>query len=365
MRLERSGGPPDLQMAFKILIQRHMCGRALDENHAKEGAEGQFPDFACFGDRVLIEMKHLETDQKDRVNKIFETKIQPAERPMFFGEIAAHHIIDSVSNGQAIKQEIASRLGKTIEQLLSKANAQFQSYRSRHPRKNSVNICVILNSRVQEFSPAVVVHAIHGKIKTARPDEPRFPHIDAILYFSEKHFRILPDGRAGCAVSIFELVGAENHPWKKQFIERIVDAWSRMRTGSSVVEAADPYGFEVIQDIPDSLRRYEAWMLEYQRNPYLSALSLERLRVSFQRAVAVNSLAFVKGSWPKPSKEKIAEGLRVFQHVVEETKRRGIDLRMLDPRLLSSKEREEVYAGLPLELARLLTGNDPSSKTKK
>lgn len=156
------------------MVCRDHAGGHVFRQDGRKANEGQFPGFACFRDLVLIEIKHLEADQKDRVNKILETKIHPAERSMFFVEIAAYHVINSASNWQAIKQEIASRLGKTIEQLLSKANAQLQSYRSRRPRKNSVNVCVILNFRVQEFSPAVVIHAIYGKIKTARPDEARF-----------------------------------------------------------------------------------------------------------------------------------------------------------------------------------------------
>jgi hypothetical protein len=83
MRFERKGGPPDLQAAFTTLIVSHLRGRVLDENHAVESAEGQFPDFSCFRDLVLIEMKHLETDQQDRINDVINAKLDPAEKPIF------------------------------------------------------------------------------------------------------------------------------------------------------------------------------------------------------------------------------------------------------------------------------------------
>jgi hypothetical protein len=173
MRFERHGGPPDLQSAFTTLITSHLRGRVLDDNQVKEAAEGEFPDFACFRDLVLIEMKHLETDQHDRINEVLDAKIDPAEKPFFYGRREAHFVTNSVSNGAAINAAIGSKLGRTIETLLSKANRQFESYRSRHPQKNSVGICVILNSTLREWSPDVVIHAIHGKMKIRGAGEAR------------------------------------------------------------------------------------------------------------------------------------------------------------------------------------------------
>jgi hypothetical protein len=79
MRFERNGGPPDLQSAFTNLIVSRLHGRILDDNHAVESADGKFPDFGCFRDLMLIEMKHLETDQQDRINEVINTKLDPAE----------------------------------------------------------------------------------------------------------------------------------------------------------------------------------------------------------------------------------------------------------------------------------------------
>ena len=117
MRFERHGGPPDLQATFQNFVLRCLGGRALDDNHAKESAEGQFPDFACFRDLVLIEMKHLEADQQDRVNEVFESKIDPKEKPYFYGTREGQFVIDAVSNGDEIKAAIASKLGRTIERF--------------------------------------------------------------------------------------------------------------------------------------------------------------------------------------------------------------------------------------------------------
>jgi hypothetical protein len=358
MRVERHGSPPDLQAAFKGMVQRQLCGRALDDYNL--GSEGKFPDFACFRNILLIEMKHLETEQNDRVNEVLETKIDSGERPYFLGSRDAQLVIDTISNRETVKSAIVSKLARTIEGLLSKANQQFASYRSRHPRKNSVSICVILNSKLREFSPETVLYAIDRKMKQKREGR-RFPEIDAVLYFSEKHYKLLPDGRIGFATGIYETEAIALMPWKTQFVDRVVEAWSQARTGAPAVHQMTASAYQVIEDIPVQLKRYEAWQLEYQRRPYLSAVSVGRLKVLFNRSVAQNGMAFLKGSWPKPLKEEISAQLRFFTHVVEETNRRGVDLRSFAPHLLTPEERVEVYAGLPQELAEKLTGDGDSA----
>lgn len=194
-------------------------------------------------------------------------------------------------------------------------------------------------------------------IKAERPGSSCFPEIDAVLYISEKHARTLPDGRPAHIIVVIETAGAENHPWKSQFIERVVSAWSRLRTGGPVLEGceSDLYGLEAIHDVQKSLKRYEIWEIEYLRNPYLELLPLEALRVRFHRTRALLSLAFVKGNWSKPPNDRTAEWLRLFQHITMEANRRGIDLRVFDQRLLCVEELNEIHEGLPSELVRLLS----------
>lgn len=347
-----------MQAAFKRMIVEQFQGRALDDNQNIEAAAGKFPDFACFNSLVLIEMKNLEAEQAERLNDIFDKNIDPAERPVFFGERDAKFITDVVTNGEEVIAMVASKLGRTIEKIISKANKQFCDYRGRHPRKNSVNICVILNSTIQEYTPELLGFAIHGKMKASQPAQPRFSHIDAVIYISEKHFQLLPDGRTAMALLIYDCIGVLNHPWKSPLVQRLVDTWSQTRTGDSVVRGGTVNGFKAVEDIPDTMKRYEAWQLEYQRNPYLKKLTFENLRVHFNRVVAVNSLAFVKGSWLKPTKEKTVEGLRNFSHVNEEINRRGVDIRVLNRQLLTSAEKIKVDSGLPAELVLILSRHD-------
>lgn len=360
MRFERHGGPPDLPAAFKAFVVGPLGGRSLDDHAAQEAAKGEFPDFAAFRDLVLIEMKHLETDQNERLNNAVDEITNEEEKPLFFGNRDARLVLGNLSNHDEIKFKIFSKLSKTIETILSKSNRQFQGYRIRNPRKNNLNICLLLNAALAEYTPETVCRAVHAKMKGGKDGSLRFPSIDIVLYISEKHFRHLPDGRLAFAIAIIEASGAIDHPWKMELVNRIVAAWADFRTGTPHENQDDIHNFDAIEDIPERLTRSEFWIIEYRRNPYLSALSLEKLRVHFHRILSLGNFFLIKGDWPKPPEAHMIENMRRFQHAIEETNRRGTDLGDLEFGLLTDAEREFVLRDLPSELIAIMTREKPS-----
>jgi hypothetical protein len=344
--VERTGGPPDLPAAFTRFVVSHLRGRSLDDNKDEEAKRGKFPDFACFRDLVLIEMKHLEAEQNERINEAYKSRVRAGEEPMFYGTRRLD--VSAFSNRDEIASAILSKLARTIETHLDKADDQFKDYRNRNHRKNSLSICLLLNSRIDEFSPDVVMRAVHQKMKPT-PTGIGFPNIDAVLYISEKHVQQLPDGRV--AFAIVQVVGlpAEEQSWKMQIIERIMQYWSEFRTGSGRSDQ-----FDSIVDVPPTLARHEAWKLAYRRNPYLRRLTSQQLKIHFHRCVGLCAL-LMNGSWPKPSQEQHLAYVRQFGDSIEEMNHRQIDLPEMAHRDLSGQERAEAYAGLPGELAELLS----------
>jgi hypothetical protein len=354
MRVERTGGPPGLQAHFTEFVLKRLNGRSLDDDAPAESAQGKLPDFSCFRDIMLIEMKHLEVDQADRLNATYQNHVAPEEHPFFFGRRSVD--LDKLSNAEEVKRAILSRLAKTLETLLRKANSQFCEYRERHTTKNAVNICVLLNAALTEFSPEIVLRSVHQKMRGA-DGSPRYDHIDAVVYISEKHFQILPDGRLAFAIAIFEHLGVMNHPWKRELLEKLVESWSEYRTGGpSVHQRRHEAQFGSIEDIPSRMRQSDAWRLAYRRNPYLKGLTDRQLKVHFQRCIGQSSINFIRGDWEKLPLEQQTAASRGFSDAIEEINSRQLDMREFDPRLLSDDELREAHAGLPHELQEILSG---------
>ncbi|HMM92352.1 hypothetical protein [Bradyrhizobium sp.] len=351
IHVERTGGPPDLPAAFARFVVRHLGGRSLDDQKDEEAKLGKFPDFACYRDLVLIEMKHLEVEQNERINATYKSRVRADEEPMFYGTRRLD--VSTFSNGDEIASAILSKLAQTIETQLRKANHQFEKYRERNPRKNSLSICLLLNSKIDEFSPDVVMRAVQGKMKPTSAGV-RFPHIDAVLYISEKHVQQLPDGRV--AFALVQVIGlpAEEQSWKMEVIERVMQRWSEFRTGGAAA-AGRSNQFESIFDVPPKMAHCEAWKLAYRRNPYLRGLTNQQLKIYFHRCVGFCAL-LMDGNWPKPSQGQHLGYVRQFGDAIEEINHRQIDLRRFAHCDLSAQERAEAYSGLPQELIDVLSG---------
>jgi hypothetical protein len=349
IHIERTGGQPDLPAAFEAFV-RHLRGRSLDDRKDEEARKGKFPDFACYRDLVLIEMKHIEAEQNERINKTFKSRVRPDEQPFFYGTRRTN--FKEFSNRDEIASAVLSKLSRTIETHLSKANDQFEDYRERNPRKNSVSICLLLNSRIDEFSPDVVLYAVQQKLRSSG-DSSRFPGIDAVVYISEKHAQKLQDGRIAFALVQIICSPAIAQRWKMEVIERVMQHWTEFRTGGAAVRGrADQ--FESIVDVPSQMARHEGWKLAYRRSPYLRGLTDQQLKVHFHRCVGFSSL-LLKGNWPMPSQEQHLGYVRKFGDAIEEINHRSIDMRQFDPRGLTQQERALAYAGLPEKLIQLLS----------
>jgi len=48
-----------------------------------------FPDLACFRDLILIEMKHLESAQKERVNETYKKQVLPGKSLYFTARVVS------------------------------------------------------------------------------------------------------------------------------------------------------------------------------------------------------------------------------------------------------------------------------------
>jgi len=187
------------------------------------------------------------------------------------------------------------KLTNTITNHLSKANKQFANYRQRVKGKNTVTICVILNSTVMEFSPQTVSAVIQRKMNVIpKEDLPKYYNIDAVVYISEKHVAKLSDNRNAFSLVVFHAAGAMDQPWKMQLIDYFTTKWSDERTDGKF-EGKIEQPFTVVDDIPDRMTRGEAVRLAYKRNPYLRNLSNADLGERWNPSVALSALSFVTG----------------------------------------------------------------------
>ena len=89
-------------------------------------------------------------------------------------------------------------------------------------------------------------------------------------------------------------------------LDHIVASWANWNGTplySSPFEQAK--AFETIDHIPEQMRRYEKWELDYRRNPHMRGYTKEQLRERFDETNAIATLAFIKVSPFKPPRNLI------------------------------------------------------------
>jgi len=357
-RFERIGGAPDIEADFKTFVLQALRGKSLDDEGSKLSSAGKFPDFICYEDKLRIELKTLVSDQSDRLNNVFQEKVLPNELPHFYGHRRSDTIFPKLSNAEEIKKALLNKLGRTIETIIKNANQQFKSYNQRHPSQEALNLLVILNSTLDEFDPSSSAWLIRKRMMEVKNDKPRFQYIDAALYISEKHVQ-KNSGYPNFVTVIVEGYGVSNSYLKSNMLMKVNDAWSIFRTGAPSY-SIPPHSLKTVElkDVPDQMTRSEAWVLEYERNPYLATASTEQLRKILARCAVIADWHMMKGDWIKPSQLEAAESRRRFMHVMTEANRRGLDMNEIGSQTIPWQDIVDAMPQeLPAEVRSLLEGH--------
>ena len=84
--------------------------------------------------------------------------------------------------------------------------------------------------------------------------------------------------------------------------------------------------FEKIEDIPETMPRYEMWRIAYERNPYLRHVAKDRLRELFDEVMLISMFWGVKGCPEKPTLAEANDNIQRFSNIHREMNHRGISM---------------------------------------
>jgi hypothetical protein len=184
---------------------------------------------------------------------------------------------------------------------------------------------VLINEDHPEYSPEVVSWVVQHELRRTDTSGWRYPHIDAVLFLTERHGKVVENCLTMPVVSIHGH-GVDLDPWKEAVLDHIVSQWAQWNNQPLLDGKADTAQFESFDHIPETIARHEQWRLAYRRNPYLKVLSDDQLRDHFDEAVLISSLAMLKDAPVKPDREKNIQALKQFTHIQVEMNERGIPI---------------------------------------
>lgn len=188
--------------------------------------------------------------------------------------------------------------------------------------------------------------------------------IEAVIFISEKHFFMLPDGRPSFSIAVIENDLVDFPPWKSEVLSVVVERWSLYRTGSDP-EVFSPFNikFDNVEDVEDTMARSDFWRLSYRRKPYLRDFDLHAMTVLFMMVNIELMVAMLIGDWKKPSKEDTIKYMRLFTDLNEELNYRGLTVEEYSHLNLQPNERRKfIRPGIPQTIVDFICPPDLSDE---
>jgi len=321
MRIERTGPVEPLTPRVERFIREALWGKSLDE---MQGSEELRADYVCLRGLVAIELKTLEDDGQERIDNLVDQLRERPDWPMFLGSAPLQSFIQNTDDPDGLGKRVLERIGRGITRPLQKANRQLEAHEINFPKKNLVKLLILVNEDHETYDPHTVAYVLWHAVRREETDgNARFGHVDAIIYFTERHATVLQN-LLTFPVTVVEGAGTYHAPWKSEVVEFIQRRWIAFCGYPELSAQPDINEFTTIDHIPEQAPRHERWRTDYRRNPYLKSLPRERLRDIFDEIMLLSTLSFLKNPPFKVQKEQTAEVMERFTHMMLEMADRAI-----------------------------------------
>lgn len=341
MRIERTGPVEPLTPRIEAFLKEALGGISLDDVQSPDQLRA---DYACLRGLLAVELKTLEDDGSERMDNLFAELRERDDWPIFLGSAPIQAFIENTADPDGLRKQTLERIGRGVINHLKKANRQLEAHCVSFPRRNTVRALVLVNEDHETYDPHTVSFILWHAVRRLKDDRLLYEHIDLIFYFTERHAQIV-DNRVAFPTLIVEGKPIGDAPWKSEFGTLVAERWARWNGVPLHRDEAAVNDFSTIEHVPDSMKRYEAWNLNYRRQPYLSGLTNDQLRDRFDEVNVMIMLWGVYGSPVKVVPEARTQSVRMFGDLMQEMARRAIPVTQF-PHVLARSQAAAKRLGL-------------------
>jgi len=304
-------------------------------------------DFFLEQRNVVCEVKALQTDTKEKIDRIMEPVLKRDDAPVFYGEWELEKVLKTLPDGKEIKRRIFEATTSTIWNLFRKANDQIKATKNIFNLPTAGGVLVLVNDLVPVLSPQVLAARINELFGRKEPDgRISYPEIEAVWILAETHTVDIGQGQKSvAAVTIYREDGAA----ALRCLDALQEPWAAAHGMPLVEMSPDLFRTLEFEEVPKSAPpthgpRHERWRIDYRRNPYLRHHTEEQLKEFFSKLMPAITAGFIRGA--KPEQQKTATALmEQFTHFLEELRARGLDIRKVTAGLPAMGD--DLRAGIP------------------
>ncbi len=320
MRVEHSKPLQPVTPRLISFLEQALSGQCLDDYH---DPETEHIDYVCLNGLLAVEVKSLEGEPGVRVDNFVETLRRRPDFPPVFEAATLDTIAARMENPAQIIADVVGRIGRTIVTHLKKANDQLLAHTIDYPRKNIFRLVIIVNENHAEYAPDVVLKVLKKEMNRQERGGFRYENIDAVWYITERHSTLV-EGRLVLPILTVTAPGIRHCEWKPAVVDYVVKKWASFGSGEFFEDAGDPGAYVASEYVPETMKRHEAWAVNYRRDPYFRTESDERVKEIFEEITLITRVYMTHGSPIVRDPEKVMINFAHFTHIREEMKIRGI-----------------------------------------
>lgn len=325
---------------FKLFMAQYELAEDLDE------IEDKFPDGTKIADYtikdvVVIELKTLKDDPKEKMENYFHDVMKRSDFPAIYGEIDFRKVVSLLPDGEHIIRKFEQKAFRQIESIMSTANKQvISTIKNLDMNSHTTGALIIINEFASFFEPDVLINYISDMLSTKKSrNEFRFSNLHNVILIQETH-KVKDLNQTGVMIPIYNVVNdnlieTETTKIASQALQKLIQNFSNFNNFKHKTYNNDDevLCIEKIEQQPQSkkpLRGQELIEDMYRKNRYMKDFTDDKL---IEFGSKVMSICYAMLLKEKPLIVEHNRKMQLFRkqiELVEESRLRPFDLRLLD-----------------------------------
>ena len=354
----------ELDHRFRRFLDSRPWAEPIDQLPLTE-AQASAPKADYFVDNreLIVEVKSVQKDMGDDFQRALDPFTKEKDWPVFYGPTNVAPFLERHPRRDEIMRVLVAAVTKALDNQIKKANKQVRATKELFALSSPAGFVVYLNDRSEVVAPDVIAHRVARLFNSCHADgRNRFSSIQGALILSATHF-VTMVGAPPALPCIFvprERL-AENHVIQR-VSDRMIREWAAYNGSPLLRITIEELGqlsnaqrlvSDLTKPAPSGPRaRYQVWIDEYHKEPFLRAMSDDRLIKLGADLLGRLGASFLKKTRYKPSETERLVQMRVFTGLLEELKVRGIGLDQVTRQ----------HRDYTVKLIRDLSGVEPSTR---
>ncbi|UPR26965.1 hypothetical protein ITG08_20355 [Vibrio cyclitrophicus] len=324
---------------FKSFMTQYEAIEDLDEIPEKIPDGIKIGDYAI-RDVVVIELKTLKDDPKEKMENYFHDIMKRPDFPAIYGELNFRRVVSLLPDGNRIIRKFEQKAFRQIESIMRKANKQvISTIEHLKMNPNTAGTLIIINELAEFFEPDVLVKYLAdmlGSKSMNSTSELRFPHLHNVILMQDTH-KITNTNNSGTFIPVYHVVNdnledTETTQIAEKALSDIIEKYSHYSNCNHAVHNNGQFDVEKIEQpqAKEPLRGQEWIEDQYRKNRYMKDFTDEQLIEFGSMVMSVCYAIFLK---EKPLIVDHHRKMQLFRNqieLLEESRLRPFDLKRLD-----------------------------------